>query len=275
MSYSMDVVFPFNQENHLQQHSLKGENDMMFADQGSLTQKASMGKDTLSSRVNPSATVWQQCQFYWRHWTCLQAIYAYSFSKRLVDILVSGMLLLLSSPLFLMVILLIRLDSPGNAFFYQTRVGRRGKAFKMWKFRSMYLDAEQRKAELMKHNEMAGGVTFKMKNDPRITYMGSFIRRFSIDEIPQLWNVFIGDMTLVGPRPPVPHEVSQYTPYQRQRLEVTPGITCIWQVSGRSEIPFERQVELDLQYIATQSPWVDTVLLFKTIPAVLSGRGAC
>jgi lipopolysaccharide/colanic/teichoic acid biosynthesis glycosyltransferase len=104
--------------------------------------------------------------------------------------------------------------------------------------------------------------------------MGSFIRRFSIDEMPQLWNVFVGDMTLVGPRPPVPYEVTQYTPYQRQRLEVAPGITCIWQVSGRSEIPFEKQVELDLQYIATQSPWVDMVLLLKTIPAVLSGRGA-
>jgi lipopolysaccharide/colanic/teichoic acid biosynthesis glycosyltransferase len=274
MSYSVGVTLPFPQKNHLQQP--QGENGMMFAEQSSLTQKLS--KNETTHPMTSSATVWQQCQFqcqfHWKHWTSLQADCTYSAMKRLVDILVSGTLLLLLSPLFLLIILLIRVGSPGKAFFYQTRVGRHSRTFKMWKFRSMYIDAEQRKAELMKHNEMAGGVIFKMKKDPRVTRIGSFIRRFSIDEIPQLWNVFVGDMTLVGPRPPVPLEVSQYTPYQRQRLGVTPGITCIWQVSGRSEIPFEKQVELDLEYIATQSLWLDTVLLFKTVPAVLSGRGA-
>jgi len=273
MSYSVGT-FLFHQENCLQQPLQKGENSMMFAEQGSLTQEVSMSKNTIPHDLKSSATLWQYCQFYWKYATYRKDNFIYFLIKRWVDILTTGTLLLLLSPIFFLIILLIHLDSPGNAFFYQTRVGRRGKTFKMWKFRSMYLDAEQRKIELMKHNEMAGGVTFKMKKDPRVTRMGGFIRRFSIDEMPQLWNVFVGDMTLVGPRPPVPYEVTQYTPYQRQRLEVAPGITCIWQVSGRSEIPFEKQVELDLQYIATQSPWVDTVLLLKTIPAVLSGRGA-
>jgi lipopolysaccharide/colanic/teichoic acid biosynthesis glycosyltransferase len=194
--------------------------------------------------------------------------------KRAFDVLVSGILLLLFSPLFFLVAVLIRLDSPGNTFFYQNRVGKDGKTFKMWKFRSMYLDAEKRKAELLAKNEMAGGVIFKMKHDPRVTAMGHFIRKYSIDELPQLLNVFMGDMSLVGPRPPVPSEVAVYTAYQRQRLSVTPGITCIWQVSGRSEIPFVQQVEMDLLYINTQSFWLDMVLLFKTIPAVMKAKGA-
>ncbi|HAI68606.1 MAG TPA: glycosyl transferase [Gammaproteobacteria bacterium] len=194
--------------------------------------------------------------------------------KRLFDIVVSATALILLSPLLLMTIWLISLDSKGPVFFFQTRVGKDGQKFKMWKFRSMYIDAEARKAALMKENEMKGGVLFKMKNDPRITQVGRFIRKFSIDELPQLWNVFIGDMSLVGPRPPVPSEVAQYTPYQRQRLRVTPGITCIWQVSGRSEIPFPKQVEMDLEYINNQSFGNDMVLLLKTVPAVLKAKGA-
>jgi len=194
--------------------------------------------------------------------------------KRLLDITASATALLILSPLFLMVTLLIRLDSKGSIFFSQMRVGKQGKLFKMWKFRSMYIDAEARKATLIKQNEMKGGVLFKMKKDPRITWVGRFIRKFSIDELPQLWNVFIGDMSLVGPRPPLPIEVEQYTPYQRRRLAVTPGITCIWQVSGRSEIPFEKQVQMDLDYIANQSFWFDITLLLKTVPAVLKARGA-
>ncbi len=194
--------------------------------------------------------------------------------KRLFDIVVSATALVLLSPLLLMVIWLISLDSKGPIFFFQTRVGKNSKKFQMWKFRSMYIDAEARKAALMKENEMKGGVLFKMKNDPRITQVGRFIRKFSIDELPQLWNVFIGDMSLVGPRPPVPSEVAQYTPYQRLRLKVTPGITCIWQVSGRSEIPFPKQVEMDLEYINNQSFWNDMVLLLQTVPAVLKAKGA-
>jgi lipopolysaccharide/colanic/teichoic acid biosynthesis glycosyltransferase len=144
----------------------------------------------------------------------------------------------------------------------------------MYKFRSMYVDAEARTAALLARNEMGGGVIFKMKQDPRITRVGKYIRRASIDELPQLWNVLRGEMSLVGPRPPVPGEVSQYSLSDRRRLEVRPGITCIWQVSGRSEIPFAQQVELDAAYIESQSIWMDLKLLAKTIPAVLLGRGA-
>jgi exopolysaccharide biosynthesis polyprenyl glycosylphosphotransferase len=195
-------------------------------------------------------------------------------AKRLFDIAASATALLLLSPLFLIVALLIRLDSKGPIFFSQSRVGKQGQKFRFWKFRSMSIDAEKHKAALRKLNQMQGGVLFKMKNDPRITRVGSFIRKSSIDELPQLWNVLIGDMSLVGPRPPLPDEVAQYTFFQRQRLEVTPGITCIWQVSGRSEIPFAQQVKMDLEYIANQSFWYDMGLLLKTIPAVLKTRGA-
>lgn len=217
---------------------------------------------------------WQSLRLVWIRWQCYTAETRCYSLKRAFDVLVSGILLLLFSPLFFLVAVLIRLDSPGNTFFYQNRVGKDGKIFKMWKFRSMYRDAEKRKAELLAKNEMAGGVIFKMKHDPRVTAMGHFIRKYSIDELPQLLNVFMGDMSLVGPRPPVPSEVAVYTAYQRQRLSVTPGITCIWQVSGRSEIPFVQQVEMDLLYINTQSFWLDMVLLFKTIPAVMKAKGA-
>jgi lipopolysaccharide/colanic/teichoic acid biosynthesis glycosyltransferase len=138
----------------------------------------------------------------------------------------------------------------------------------------MYMDAESRKQELITANEMQGGVLFKMKNDPRITRVGSFIRRYSIDEIPQLWNVLIGEMSLVGPRPALQDEVRQYTLEERARLEATPGITCIWQVSGRSNLPFPEQVRLDVEYIYNQSPLQDLKLLLKTIPAIFQGQGA-
>lgn len=144
----------------------------------------------------------------------------------------------------------------------------------MWKFRSMYTDADERKKELMARNEMDGGVLFKMKDDPRITKVGRIIRKTSIDELPQLWNVLKGEMSLVGPRPPVPLEVDQYSLADRRRLEVIPGITCIWQVSGRSDIPFDQQVELDVQYIESQSFWNDIRILVKTVPALLLGTGA-
>ena len=194
--------------------------------------------------------------------------------KRALDILLAGPLFLLLLPFFLLLALAIRIESPGSPLFAQTRVGRWGQLFKMYKFRSMYIDAEARKAELLAANEMAGGVIFKMRRDPRITRIGRFIRKASIDELPQLWNVIKGDMSLVGPRPAVPSEVDTYSLADRRRLEVTPGITCIWQVSGRSDIPFDRQVELDVQYIESQSLWTDLKLLWQTIPAVLFGRGA-
>ena len=196
------------------------------------------------------------------------------FLKRLLDIVVSFVLLVLLTPVFLLIALLIRVESPGQVFFKQMRVGKWGLLFPMWKFRSMYVDAEEKKKELERQNEMAGGVTFKMKSDPRVTRVGRVIRKGSLDELPQLWNVLKGEMSLVGPRPPVPKEVALYTLGDRRRLEVKPGITCIWQVSGRSEIPFDQQVELDVAYIQSQSFWLDLVLLVKTIPAVVLGKGA-
>ena len=194
--------------------------------------------------------------------------------KRVFDIVVSAILLVLLFPFFVLVALAIWLEDPGPVLFKQTRVGRWGALFTMWKFRSMFTDAEERKKELMAQNEMAGGVIFKMKDDPRITKVGRIIRKASIDELPQLWNVLKGDMSLVGPRPPVPQEVNQYSLSDRRRLEVIPGITCIWQVSGRSDIPFDQQVELDVQYIESQSFWTDIKILFKTVPALLFGTGA-
>ncbi len=194
--------------------------------------------------------------------------------KRLMDMSAAAILLLLLAPVFGLVALLIRIESPGPIFFTQIRVGRSGQPFDFFKFRSMYIDAEERKKELMAQNEMAGGVIFKMKNDPRITRIGGFIRKYSIDELPQLWNVLRGDMSLVGPRPPVPSEVEEYTVSDRRRLHATPGITGLWQVSGRSDIPFDKQVELDVEYIHSATLWENIRLLLKTIPAVLSGRGA-
>jgi exopolysaccharide biosynthesis polyprenyl glycosylphosphotransferase len=198
----------------------------------------------------------------------------YETGKRALDITLTGLGLLVLTPFFMVVALLVRMDSPGPVLFTQTRIGRNGEPFRCWKFRSMFVDAEQRKSDLLALNEMAGGTTFKMKRDPRITRVGRLIRKASIDELPQLWNVLIGDMSLVGPRPPLPQEVVGYTAHERQRLAVKPGITCIWQVSGRSDIPFQEQVLLDIEYIEKRSFWLDLALLLRTIPAVLLGRGA-
>ena len=194
--------------------------------------------------------------------------------KRFMDIILSIAAIILGSPVFLLTALLVKVTSPGSIIFWQVRVGRYGRHFKFYKFRSMYIDAEARKAELMKHNESGDGVIFKMKHDPRITPVGRFIRKFSIDELPQLFNVLLGDMSLVGPRPPLPSEVRTYTLEDRKRLNVTPGITCIWQVSGRSELPFSKQIALDKEYIASRSAWKDFLILLKTVPAILTGKGA-
>jgi len=194
--------------------------------------------------------------------------------KRLMDILLSVIAVILGSPVFLITALLVKVTSPGPIIFSQVRVGRYGRHFKFYKFRSMYIDAEARKAELMKHNESGDGVIFKMKHDPRITPVGRFIRKFSIDELPQLFNVLLVDMSLVGPRPPLPSEVRTYTLEERKRLNITPGITCLWQVSGRSELPFSKQIALDKEYIASRGVWKDFLILLKTIPAILTGKGA-
>lgn len=194
--------------------------------------------------------------------------------KRTIDVLVALFALVVLAPLFIAAYLAVRLTSKGPAFFAQTRVGRDGRHFQFYKFRSMHMDAEERKAALMAQNESKDGVIFKMRNDPRITPVGRIMRKYSIDELPQLWNVLRGDMTLVGPRPPVPSEVAQYTLEERKRLSVIPGITCTWQISGRSDIPFHEQVRLDKEYIRTHGVWNDLRILLRTIPAILTGRGA-
>jgi len=194
--------------------------------------------------------------------------------KRIFDLVGASFLLLLLLPALMLVALLIRIESKGPVLFSQKRAGKNNTPFTMWKFRSMYQDAEQRLSQLQADNEMQGGVLFKMKRDPRITLVGKFIRKASIDELPQLWNVLCGEMSLVGPRPALESEVKQYSMKDRKRLAVKPGITCIWQVSGRSDIPFDRQVELDVDYIYQQSLLTDIWILLKTIPAVLLARGA-
>ncbi len=199
---------------------------------------------------------------------------AYAAAKRALDMVAAGLGLVLLLPLLPLVGIIIRIESAGPVLFSQTRVGKDGREFRCWKLRSMYVDAEARKAELEQHNEMSGGVIFKMKRDPRITRVGRFIRKASIDELPQLWNVFTGDMSLVGPRPAVPKEVAQYTPHERGRLAVKPGITCLWQISGRSDLSFEQQVDLDVQYARERSLLLDLEILLRTVPAVLLAKGA-
>jgi len=209
-----------------------------------------------------------------RMWAWRLTVRLSHMTKRVFDIVFSLLAMILLSPLLLLVAILIKATSRGPVFFVQIRVGRFGRHFPFYKFRSMYVDAEKRKAELMAQNQSADGVIFKMKNDPRITPIGRIIRRTSIDELPQFMNVFFGDMSLVGPRPPVPSEVKQYSLEDRKRLMVKPGLTCLWQVSGRSDIPFKQQVSLDKEYIRSQSFWKDILILLRTVPAILSGKGA-
>lgn len=198
----------------------------------------------------------------------------YLVTKRIIDISVAIIGLLIFSPIMLIVAIAIKLeDIRGPILFSQVRTGYLGNEFKIYKFRSMYVDAEERLHELQHLNEQTGPV-FKIKNDPRITKVGKFIRKTSLDELPQLVNVLKGDMSIVGPRPSLPSEVAQYNDYQKQRLLVKPGITCIWQVSGRNKIGFEEWVELDLEYIKNQSTSFDIKLILKTIPVLLGDRNA-
>ena len=198
----------------------------------------------------------------------------YSVTKRLIDIVGSLCGIILLSPLFLIVAVLIKLEDPkGKVFFAQERNGRYPKTFKMYKFRSMVHNAEDLLKDLMDRNEQTGPV-FKINDDPRITKVGKFIRKTSIDELPQLFNVLKGDMSLVGPRPPIPHEVEQYNSYQMQRLAVKPGLTCIWQVSGRNNIGFDEWVEMDIEYIKTRNLWLDIKLIFKTVGVLFGDDNA-
>jgi exopolysaccharide biosynthesis polyprenyl glycosylphosphotransferase len=193
--------------------------------------------------------------------------------KRLFDISSSAAALVALSPLLLTVAALIKLTSRGPIFFKQKRVGLHGKPFEMLKFRSMVINAEELKEKLAALNEQTGPV-FKMKNDPRITRIGRFIRKYSIDELPQLLNVLRGEMSVVGPRPPLPKEVEKYAAWQRRRLSVRPGLTCIWQVSGRNQISFEEWMYLDMQYIDNWTLMTDLSLILRTVPVVVTGRGA-
>ncbi len=194
--------------------------------------------------------------------------------KRGVDIAgaVAGMVAL--SPVLVLTALAIKLEDRGPVFFRQTRVGLRGRTFGMWKFRSMVVDAEALQAKLDAANESGAGVLFKMRRDPRITRVGQVIRKLSIDELPQLLNVLNGSMSVVGPRPALPREVAAYTQDERVRLDVKPGITCIWQISGRSDIDFKGQVQLDVAYIREQSVGKDLKIIARTVPVVVTGKGA-
>lgn len=205
-----------------------------------------------------------------------EQIFFYSI-KRAMDIIGASLLMLILSPLWLTLALLIYMTDKGPVFFSQIRVGRHGQTFRLWKFRSMYVDAETRRQELITQAQQSGemqDLRFKMKDDPRITPIGKILRRLSLDELPQLINILRGEMSLVGPRPPIPEEVKAYSFNEHKRLWVKPGLTCIWQVSGRSNIAFPEQVELDKTYIAQQSLSLDFQLLYRTIGAVLTGRGA-
>ena len=193
--------------------------------------------------------------------------------KALMDRLLAAILFVLTTPLFMLIALAIKISSPGPVLFAQRRAGLNGRLFNMYKFRTMVQGAEKLRERLEDQNEMDGPV-FKIKNDPRVTGVGRLLRKTSLDELPQLINVLRGEMSLVGPRPPIPEEVSQYERWQRRRLSMKPGITCFWQISGRNEVNFEDWMEMDLKYIDNWSIKLDFVILFKTIPVVLTGRGA-
>ncbi len=199
--------------------------------------------------------------------------YCYLFLKRFFDLVFSIIAIIVLSPVSLLTAIAIKLDSRGPVIYSQPRAGKNGKSFKMYKFRSMCVDADEKLKDLLDLNEKDGPV-FKISNDPRVTKIGHILRKTSIDELPQLINIIKGEMSIVGPRPPLLNEVEKYTAYQMQRLNVTPGLTCYWQISGRSNISFDEWVGLDLKYIKESSIWTDFKTILKTVPAVLFGRGA-
>ncbi len=218
----------------------------------------------------------------WKRLSWQVVVNASLFLKRVFDIIVGFCAVILLAPVFLGIAILVKRDG-GPVFFRQTRIGLMGREFKMLKFRSMCVDAEAKLKDLLAKNEKASGVTFKMKDDPRITKIGKILRKSSLDELPQFWNVLRGDMSLVGPRPPVPREVALYTQADRRRFLIKPGITCLWQVGeregglleigDRNVIDFPEQVALDVRYIESQSFWRDVLILGKTVPAILFGKG--
>ena len=204
----------------------------------------------------------------------LQHQYGYRFIKRLFDVVASSVAVVILSPVFLIIAIAIKINDPAGPVFYtQTRVGKDGKPFKMFKFRSMVTNADELLERLRDQNEVEGAM-FKMKDDPRITKVGKFIRKYSLDELPQLLNVVGGSMSIVGPRPPLPFEVEEYTDYDRQRLMVKPGATGTWQVGGRNALSFDQMVELDLTYINERSIWLDLKIMFETVKVMIKPNAA-
>lgn len=200
--------------------------------------------------------------------------YGYRFMQRLFGIVASSIAIVLLSPLLLIIAICIKVDDPhGPVFYVSDRVGKDGKVFRMIKFRSMVSNADELLEQLRDKNEINGAM-FKMKNDPRITRVGRVIRKYSLDELPQLFNVIKGDMSIVGPRPPLPSEVAQYTDYDKQRLMVTPGATGMWQVGGRNDVDFDTMVKLDLTYIQNRSVWLDLKIMFETVAIMIKPNGA-
>ncbi len=225
-----------------------------------------LSEDNFKSIITTSRIDWQLLS--WAGFAVTRAVF-----KRLIESVFALIILILVSPIILLSALAIKLNSPGPVFFKQKRVGRGGKLFDLYKFRSMTTDAEERKSELMELNE-ADEVLFKIRKDPRVTFVGRIIRKTSIDELPQLFNVLVGNMHLVGPRPSLPIEYDNYQFDHLRRLDVPPGITGLQQISGRSDLSFKRSIELDLQYVDDHGLIKDFIILIKTIPAVLTGKGA-
>lgn len=229
----------------------------------------------LSRRYDKDESWKNRFTFFRKKYVWIFVVGSAKFFKRAMDILFSLLGLIVLSPLFLLIAFLIKYHDGGPIFYVTNRVGKWGKEFRFPKFRSMVIGAEKMRDDLIESTKhKAKGKSFKMKRDPRLTPIGYVLRTTSIDELPQLWCVLRGDMSLVGPRPPLPKEVELYSLEERKRLDITPGLTCIWQVSGRSEVPFHKQVKLDAKYIESQSVWLDIKILLKTVPAVLFGRGA-
>lgn len=237
---------------------------------GSDLQQAAL-LETLHARYAGGSLRWR---YWWKRYAFLAAVGGAKALKRAVDILGAGVGLVVFSPVMAAIAACIKLTDNGPIFYIAPRVGKWGREFPFPKFRSMVVDAERLKAKLAAQNDHGESVTFKMKRDPRVTWIGRIIRKTSLDELPQLWCVLIGEMSLVGPRPPIPAEVERYSLAERRRLDVTPGLTCIWQVRGRGDIPFDQQVLLDVEYIESQSLWLDLKLIAQTVPAVLLGKGA-
>lgn len=202
-----------------------------------------------------------------------QNLRVYEIFKRIIDIIGAGLGLILLSPIIAIVACAVKVTSKGPIFFSQKRVGKNGELFEMYKFRSMVVNAEELKENLEDQNEMSGPM-FKIKDDPRVTKVGKFIRKTSIDELPQLWNILKGDMSLVGPRPSLPKEVEQFDNWMFKRLSVRPGLTCYWQVSGRNNIDFEDWMKLDVKYVEERNIWIDIKLIFKTIFVLFCDKNA-